>query len=159
MICYETRNDRKFGVNPCYQVFIYIYVKIIIILPLESWYAPKNKFKWTYKIDSKFWLFAWYGPCGIFVNLNRTGFIFIQVNQTKLLNKPLKFVVMNLADISLIWLFLFPQKSENWKNIMEDLMPHLAKIKAPFGQEKVYKEECTFSFDNPVSIENSRDGI
>lgn len=93
--------------------------------------------------------------------LNRTGFIriFIQVNQTKLLNKPLKFVVMNLADISLIWLFLFPQKSENWKNIMEDLMPHLAKIKAPFGQEKVYKEECTFSFDNPVSIENSRDGI
>ena len=38
-------------------------------------------------------------------------------------------------------------------------MPHLAKIKAPFGQEKVYKEECTFSFDNPVSIENSRDGI
>ena len=41
---------------------------------------------------------------------------------------------------------------------MEDLMPHLAKIKAPFGQEKVYKEECTFSFDNPVSIENSMDG-
>lgn len=30
-------------------------------------------------------------------------------------------------------------------------MPHLAKIKAPFGQEKVYKEECAFSFDNPVS--------
>lgn len=30
-------------------------------------------------------------------------------------------------------------------------MPHLAKIKAPFGQEKVFKEECTFSFDNPVS--------
>lgn len=28
-------------------------------------------------------------------------------------------------------------------------MPHLAKIKAPFGQEKVYKEECAFSFDNP----------
>lgn len=30
-------------------------------------------------------------------------------------------------------------------------MPHLAKIKAPFGQENVYKEECAFSFDNPVS--------
>lgn len=30
-------------------------------------------------------------------------------------------------------------------------MPHLAKMKAPFGQEKVYKEECAFSFDNPVS--------
>lgn len=37
--------------------------------------------------------------------------------------------------------------------MMEDLMPHLAKIKAPFGQEKVYKEECAFSFDNPVSTD------
>lgn len=41
---------------------------------------------------------------------------------------------------------------------MEDLMPHLAKIKAPFGQEKVYKEECAFSFDNPVST-NSMEKI
>lgn len=33
----------------------------------------------------------------------------------------------------------------------ELLTPHLSKIKAPFGGEKVYKDECAFCFDNPVS--------
>lgn len=33
----------------------------------------------------------------------------------------------------------------------ELLTPHLSKIKAPFGGEKVYKDECAFCFDNPES--------
>lgn len=31
-------------------------------------------------------------------------------------------------------------------------MLYLVKIKVFFGQEKVYKEECVFLFDNLVSI-------
>ncbi|KAL3861427.1 hypothetical protein ACJMK2_007461 [Sinanodonta woodiana] len=31
------------------------------------------------------------------------------------------------------------------------LKPHLLKIKVPLGGEKVYKDECTYSFDNPES--------
>ncbi|XP_052081738.1 ubiquitin carboxyl-terminal hydrolase 5-like [Mytilus californianus] len=35
---------------------------------------------------------------------------------------------------------------------MVDLLrQHLTKIKAPFGGEKVFKDECAFSFDNPES--------
>lgn len=30
-------------------------------------------------------------------------------------------------------------------------MPHLNKIKIPGPNDKVYKDECLFSFDNPVS--------
>ena len=29
--------------------------------------------------------------------------------------------------------------------------PHLSKIRSPFGGEKVYKDECVYSFDSPVS--------
>lgn len=64
--------------------------------------------------------------------LNRTGFIriFIQVNQTKLLNKPLKFVVMNLADISLIWLFLFPHAE------IRELKEYHGGLNAPFSKNQ-----------------------
>lgn len=37
-------------------------------------------------------------------------------------------------------------------------MLYLVKIKVFFGQEKVYKEECVFLFDNLVSI-NSMEKI
>lgn len=34
---------------------------------------------------------------------------------------------------------------------MDLLMPHLKQIKVPGSNDKVYKDECLFSFDNPVS--------
>ena len=34
---------------------------------------------------------------------------------------------------------------------IEELRKRLQQIKAPLGGEKVYKDECAFSFDNPVS--------
>jgi hypothetical protein len=36
--------------------------------------------------------------------------------------------------------------------MVDTLKQHLSKIKAPFGGEKVFKDECAFSFDNPVCI-------
>jgi hypothetical protein len=33
---------------------------------------------------------------------------------------------------------------------IEELRKRLPNIKAPLGGEKVYKDECAFSFDNPV---------
>ena len=35
---------------------------------------------------------------------------------------------------------------------IEELRKRLPQIKAPIGNEKVYKDECAFSFDNPVSL-------
>lgn len=37
---------------------------------------------------------------------------------------------------------------------MEVLQPHLKNIKIPTQHDKVYKDECVYSFDNPVCIEN-----
>lgn len=37
---------------------------------------------------------------------------------------------------------------------MELLTPYLENIKIPTANNKVYKDECVFSFDNPVSIQN-----
>lgn len=34
---------------------------------------------------------------------------------------------------------------------MEELRKRLPQIRTPLGGEKVYKDECAFSFDNPVS--------
>lgn len=34
---------------------------------------------------------------------------------------------------------------------MDVLTPHLNTIKIPTGGDMVYKDECMFSFDNPVS--------
>lgn len=34
---------------------------------------------------------------------------------------------------------------------MEVLTPHLDSIKIPTSGDMVYKDECMFSFDNPVS--------
>lgn len=34
---------------------------------------------------------------------------------------------------------------------VELLTPHLPKIKIPASQQIVYKDECVYSFDNPVS--------
>lgn len=31
------------------------------------------------------------------------------------------------------------------------LTPHLSKIKIPSPQQLIYKDECVYSFDNPVS--------
>lgn len=62
----------------------------------------------------------------------------------------MQFIIYVIVYISF---FLETKRHYLQKIVMEDLMPHLAKIKAPFGQEKVYKEECAFSFDNPVSTD------
>lgn len=35
---------------------------------------------------------------------------------------------------------------------MDSLTPHLSKIKIPGPQDKVYKDECVYSFDNPVNL-------
>ena len=35
--------------------------------------------------------------------------------------------------------------------MVDTLKQHFSKIKAPFGGEKVFKDECAFSFDNPES--------
>ena len=35
------------------------------------------------------------------------------------------------------------------------LRQHISKIRTPSGGEKVYKDECTYSFDTPVSKINS----
>lgn len=37
---------------------------------------------------------------------------------------------------------------------MDLLATHLSKIKKPEKGDKVYKDECMFSFDNPVSFFN-----
>lgn len=37
---------------------------------------------------------------------------------------------------------------------MEILTKHLKNIKIPSSLDKVYKDECVFSFDNPVSSIN-----
>lgn len=34
---------------------------------------------------------------------------------------------------------------------MEELRQHLKQIRVPNQNDKVYKDECVFSFDNPVS--------
>lgn len=34
---------------------------------------------------------------------------------------------------------------------LELITPHLSKIKIPGQQQIVYKDECVYSFDNPVS--------
>merc|ERR1712227_584051 len=38
-----------------------------------------------------------------------------------------------------------------YKKMSGSLQPHLLKIRSPFGGEKVYKDECLFSFDTPES--------
>jgi hypothetical protein len=35
---------------------------------------------------------------------------------------------------------------------IELLTPHLNSIKIPTNSQKIYKDECVFSFDTPVSI-------
>lgn len=35
---------------------------------------------------------------------------------------------------------------------MEELSQHLKKIKVPERSDKVYKDECVYSFDTPVSF-------
>lgn len=39
---------------------------------------------------------------------------------------------------------------------LELLNPHLSKIKIPGPQQLIYKDECVYSFDNPVSCKNFR---
>lgn len=34
---------------------------------------------------------------------------------------------------------------------MDLLTPHLSKIRIPTANDKLYKDECVFSFDNPVN--------
>lgn len=33
---------------------------------------------------------------------------------------------------------------------MDSLAPHIAKIRVPTSTDKLYKDECVYSFDNPV---------
>ena len=40
---------------------------------------------------------------------------------------------------------------------IEELKNRLTQIKAPIGGEKVFKDECAFSFDNPVSMKQISD--
>lgn len=30
--------------------------------------------------------------------------------------------------------------------------PHLSKVKIPGAHDKIYKDECVFTFDNPVNL-------
>lgn len=34
----------------------------------------------------------------------------------------------------------------------EILQPHLSKLRVPKGGDKVYKDECIYSFDSPVNF-------
>lgn len=36
---------------------------------------------------------------------------------------------------------------------MDQLGPHLNKIKVPGPHDKVYKDECVYSFDSPVNLQ------
>lgn len=37
----------------------------------------------------------------------------------------------------------------------ELLQPHLSKIRIPGPSDRIYKDECVFSFDTPVSVTRS----
>lgn len=37
-------------------------------------------------------------------------------------------------------------------NIIEALKPHLSSIRTPVAGDKVFKDQCAFSFDSPVSL-------